>query len=121
MIIAHPYPFSQYIFGVCSLPNELYLLQVTASAWLNDLRNQIERTRILSTVYRSASALGSRLPSMASAKAKVAGAGAILRPVSSRTQVYISYPNIAFNWTMLERIRQSLIFNQIMLCVFGLH
>ncbi|XP_057797105.1 uncharacterized protein LOC131013107 [Salvia miltiorrhiza] len=61
--------------------------EVTASAWLNDLRNQIEHTRILSTVYRSASALGSRLPSMASAKAKVAGAGAMLRPVSSRTQV----------------------------------
>ncbi|XP_031262101.1 uncharacterized protein LOC116120287 [Pistacia vera] len=61
--------------------------EVTASAWLNDLRNQIERTRILSTVYRSASALGSHLPSIASAKAKVAGAGAILRPVSSGTQV----------------------------------
>ncbi|EPS59747.1 hypothetical protein M569_15058, partial [Genlisea aurea] len=61
--------------------------EVTASAWLSDLRNQIEHTRILSTVYRSASALGSRLPSMATAKAKVAGAGAILRPVSSRTQV----------------------------------
>lgn len=60
---------------------------MTASAWLNDLRNQIERTRILSTVYRSASALGSRLPSIASAKAKVAGAGAILRPVSDGTQV----------------------------------
>lgn len=67
----------------------LNFLQVTASAWLNDLRNQIERTRVLSTVYRSASALGSRLPSMASAKAKVAGAGAILRPVSSGTQVCI--------------------------------
>lgn len=61
--------------------------EVTASAWLNDLRNQIEHTRILSTVYRSASALGSRLPSMASAKAKVAGAGAMLRPVSSGTQI----------------------------------
>ncbi|CAN1169118.1 Diacylglycerol lipase-alpha [Linum perenne] len=61
--------------------------EVTASAWLNDLRNQIERTRILSTVYRSASALGSHLPSIASAKAKVAGAGAILRPVSNGTQV----------------------------------
>lgn len=60
---------------------------MTASAWINDLRNQIERTRILSTVYRSASALGSRLPSIATAKAKVAGAGAILRPVSSGTQV----------------------------------
>ncbi|XP_021720438.1 uncharacterized protein LOC110688068 isoform X2 [Chenopodium quinoa] len=54
--------------------------EVTASAWLNDLRNQIEQTRILSTVYRSASALG------ASARAKVAGAGAVLRPVSSGTQ-----------------------------------
>ncbi|XP_050381404.1 uncharacterized protein LOC126798467 [Argentina anserina] len=61
--------------------------EVTASAWLNDLRNQIEQTRILSTVYRSASALGSRLPSIATAKATVAGAGAILRPVSNGTQV----------------------------------
>ncbi|KAF7843609.1 Sn1-specific diacylglycerol lipase alpha [Senna tora] len=61
--------------------------EVTASAWINDLRNQIEQTRILSTVYRSASALGSRLPSIAAAKLKVAGAGAILRPVSNGTQV----------------------------------
>uniref|UniRef100_A0A161ZQQ8 Fungal lipase-type domain-containing protein n=1 Tax=Daucus carota subsp. sativus TaxID=79200 RepID=A0A161ZQQ8_DAUCS len=61
--------------------------EVTASAWINDLRNQIEQTRILSTVYRSASALGSRLPSIATARAKVAGAGAMLRPVSSGTQV----------------------------------
>ncbi|KAF8406804.1 hypothetical protein HHK36_005925 [Tetracentron sinense] len=61
--------------------------EVTASAWLNDLRNQIQHTRILSTVYRSASALGSRLPSIASARAKVAGAGALLRPVSNSTQV----------------------------------
>lgn len=64
---------------------------MTASAWLNDLRNQIERTRILSTVYRSASALGSRLPSIASARAKVAGAGAILRPVSNGTQVRVIF------------------------------
>ncbi|XP_008792859.2 uncharacterized protein LOC103709338 [Phoenix dactylifera] len=61
--------------------------EVTTSAWLNDLRSQIEQTRILSTVYRSATALGSRLPSIASARARVAGAGAILRPVSSGTQV----------------------------------
>ncbi|XP_078433087.1 alpha/Beta hydrolase fold-containing protein [Wolffia australiana] len=61
--------------------------EVTASAWLKDLRNQIERTRILSTVYRSATAIGSRLPSMAGARARVAGAGAILRPVSNGTQV----------------------------------
>lgn len=64
--------------------------EVTASAWLNDLRNQIEHTKILSTVYRSATALGSRLPSLASARAKMAGAGAILRPVSNRTQVVMS-------------------------------
>ncbi|KAI0499303.1 hypothetical protein KFK09_020206 [Dendrobium nobile] len=61
--------------------------EVTASAWLNDLRSQIEQTRILSTVYRSASALGSRLSSIASARARVAGAGSILRPVSNGTQV----------------------------------
>lgn len=62
--------------------------EVTASAWVNDFREQIERTRFLSTVYRSATALGSRLPSLAKAsKARVASAGAIWRPVSSSTQV----------------------------------
>ncbi|KAG0476182.1 hypothetical protein HPP92_013023 [Vanilla planifolia] len=61
--------------------------EVTASAWLNDLRSQIEQTKILSTVYRSASALGSRLPSIASARVKIADAGSILRPVSNGTQV----------------------------------
>lgn len=61
--------------------------EVTASAWVNDLKSKIERTTILSTVYHSASALGSRLPSIASARARVAGAGAILRPVSTGTQV----------------------------------
>ena len=71
--------------------------QVTASAWLNDLRNQIEQTRILSTVYRSASAIGSRLPSIASAKAKVAGAGAVLRPVSNGTQVTLFIGQISFS------------------------
>ncbi|MED6193794.1 hypothetical protein PIB30_022709 [Stylosanthes scabra] len=58
-----------------------------ASAWINDLRTQIQQTRILSTVYRSASALGSHLPSIAAARAKVAGAGSILQPVSNGTQV----------------------------------
>ncbi|KAL5538480.1 hypothetical protein UlMin_044634 [Ulmus minor] len=61
--------------------------EVTASSWLNDLRDQVEHTRILSVFYRSASAVGSHLPSIASAKARVAGAGALLRPVSSSTQV----------------------------------
>ncbi|OMO53581.1 Ribosomal protein L19/L19e [Corchorus capsularis] len=61
--------------------------EVTASSWINDLRDQVERTRVLNVVYRSATALGSRLPSIASAKARVAGAGALLRPVSSSTKV----------------------------------
>ncbi|EEF45592.1 triacylglycerol lipase, putative [Ricinus communis] len=61
--------------------------EVTASSWLNDLRDQVEHTRVLNVVYRSATALGSRLPSIASARARVAGAGALLRPVSSSTQV----------------------------------
>ncbi|KAL6140652.1 hypothetical protein ACLB2K_058950 [Fragaria x ananassa] len=72
--------------------------EVTASAWLNDLRNQIEQTRILSTVYRSASALGSRLPSIATAKATVAGAGAILRPVSNGTQVVMKRAQSMAAW-----------------------
>ncbi|KAK9726881.1 hypothetical protein RND81_05G243300 [Saponaria officinalis] len=86
--------------------------EVTASAWLNDLRNQIEQTRILSTVYRSASALGSRLPSIASAKAKVAGAGAVLRPVSNGTQAVmrraqsmahaaLRHPNMLSSWSCI--------------------
>ncbi|XXG52434.1 hypothetical protein AAC387_Pa03g0778 [Persea americana] len=60
--------------------------EVTASSWLNDLRDQVERTRFLNVVYRSASALGSRLPSIATARARVAVAGALLRPVSNSTQ-----------------------------------
>ncbi|XP_031097988.1 uncharacterized protein LOC116002103 [Ipomoea triloba] len=58
--------------------------EVTASSWLNDLRDQVERNRVLKVIYRSATALG---PSIAVAKARVAGAGALLRPVSSSTQV----------------------------------
>ncbi|KAJ6904286.1 hypothetical protein NC651_021426 [Populus alba x Populus x berolinensis] len=61
--------------------------EVTASSWLNDLRDQVEHTRVLNVVYRSATALGSRLPSIASAKARVVGAGALLLPVSRSTQV----------------------------------
>ena len=62
-------------------------MQVTASSWLNDLRDQVEQTRVLNVVF--CTALGSRLPSMANARAKVAGAGAgaMLRPVSSSAQV----------------------------------
>ncbi|MED6187114.1 hypothetical protein PIB30_073274 [Stylosanthes scabra] len=61
--------------------------EVTASSWINDLWDQVEHTKVLNVVYRSATALGSRLPSISSAKARVAGAGAILWPVTSGTQV----------------------------------
>lgn len=70
-----------------SNPFFVYFIQVTASSWLNDLRDQVQRTRFLNVVYRSASAIGSRLPSISGARARVAGAGALLRPVSSKTQV----------------------------------
>lgn len=64
--------------------------QVTASSWLNDLRDQVERTRVLNVVYRSATAIGSRTQYIATtAKARVAGAGALFRPVSSGTQVFL--------------------------------
>ncbi|KQK04119.1 hypothetical protein BRADI_2g11800v3 [Brachypodium distachyon] len=61
--------------------------EVTASSWLNDLRDQIQQTRFLNVVYRSATALGTRLQSFSGARARVAGAGALLRPVSSKTLV----------------------------------
>lgn len=95
-----------------------FFLQVTASAWLNDLRNQIEQTRILSTVYRSASALGSRLPSIASAKAKVAGAGAILRPVSNGTQVAFCLSNVILLRTIFFSFLNLLVRNRILCLVF---
>ncbi|KAA3455675.1 Sn1-specific diacylglycerol lipase alpha [Gossypium australe] len=75
-----------FILSLRFLPESCFH-QVTASSWLNDLRDQVERTRVLNVVYRSATALGSRLPSIASAKARVAGAGALLRPVTSSTKV----------------------------------
>ncbi|CAI9119035.1 OLC1v1020684C1 [Oldenlandia corymbosa var. corymbosa] len=61
--------------------------EVTASSWLNDLRDQVEHNRVLNVIYRSATALGSRLPSVSNAKARVAVASALLRPVSSSTSV----------------------------------
>lgn len=72
-------------FSTSSIDDLRY--EVTASSWLNDLRDQVEHTKVLNVVYRSATALGSRLPTISSAKARVAGAGAILWPVTSGTQV----------------------------------
>ncbi|KAJ4968000.1 hypothetical protein NE237_014701 [Protea cynaroides] len=63
--------------------------EVMASSWLSDLRDQLENTRFLDVVFRSATALGSRLPYIAIARENVADAGALLQPVSSSTQVVI--------------------------------
>ncbi|KAK1380299.1 Sn1-specific diacylglycerol lipase alpha [Heracleum sosnowskyi] len=60
--------------------------EVTSSSWYNDLLDQVEHTRVLNVFYRSATALGSRLPTIASARERVASASALLRPVSSSTQ-----------------------------------
>ncbi|KZV40625.1 hypothetical protein F511_23421 [Dorcoceras hygrometricum] len=65
--------------------------EVTSSSWLSDLRDQVEQNRVLKVFYRSAMVLGSCIPSLSNAKAKVVGAGAFLRPVSGSTQVVIKH------------------------------
>ncbi|RDX94675.1 Sn1-specific diacylglycerol lipase alpha, partial [Mucuna pruriens] len=61
--------------------------EVAASSWLNDLWDQVEHTKVMNVIYHSATALGTHLQSISSAKDKVAGASAILLPVTSGTQV----------------------------------
>ncbi|KAL2338998.1 hypothetical protein Fmac_013444 [Flemingia macrophylla] len=65
--------------------------EVAASSWLNDLWDQVGHTKVLNVVYDSATALGSHLQSISSAKYKVAGLGVLLRPVTSGTQVVMKY------------------------------
>ncbi|KAL8116567.1 hypothetical protein AgCh_022914 [Apium graveolens] len=60
--------------------------EVTSSSWYNNLLDQIKHTRVLNVFYRSTTALGSRLPTMASARERVANVSALLCPVSSSTQ-----------------------------------
>ncbi|XP_068463481.1 uncharacterized protein [Phaseolus vulgaris] len=64
--------------------------EVAASSWFNDLWDQVEHTKVLNVIYRSASILGSHLQSI-SAKDKVTGVGAILLPVTSSTEVVIKH------------------------------
>jgi hypothetical protein len=64
-------------------------MHVTASAWVNDFREQIERNRILRTVYRSVTTIG-------------AGAGMIWRPVSNGTQVILSICRIFVTGGLIE-------------------
>ncbi|GBG70116.1 hypothetical protein CBR_g5746 [Chara braunii] len=74
--------------------------EVTASAWVNDLREQLEKLRITRMVMSGAAALRGQLSNLGRAskgwyersevgrvaRTGVAGAGALLKPVSSRTQ-----------------------------------
>ncbi|GAB4850844.1 hypothetical protein Ancab_030145 [Ancistrocladus abbreviatus] len=95
--------------------------EVTASSWLNDLRDQVEHMRVVNVVFRSATAIGSRLPSIASAKARVAGAGALLQPVSSSTQVVMkrarnvaqavarTRPTLLSSWSCMGARRRNVV------------
>ncbi|KAG4378383.1 hypothetical protein GLYMA_17G029400v4 [Glycine max] len=65
--------------------------EVAASSWMSDLWDQAEHTKVLKAVHNSATALGSHLQFISSAKDKVAGVGAILRPVTSGTQVVMKH------------------------------
>lgn len=58
---------------------------------MSDLWDQAEHTKVLKAVHNSATALGSHLQFISSAKDKVAGVGAILRPVTSGTQVVMKH------------------------------
>ncbi|XP_057772175.1 uncharacterized protein LOC130991791 [Salvia miltiorrhiza] len=82
--------------------------EVTASSWLNDLRDQVERNRVLNVIYRSATALGSRLPSISNARARVVGAGALLRPVSSGTKVVMKRAQVVAEAVVKTRSSISL-------------
>lgn len=82
--------------------------EVTASSWLNDLRDQVERNKVLNVIYRSATALGSRLPSISNAKARVVGAGALLRPVSSGTKVVMKRAQVVAEAVVKTRSSISL-------------
>ncbi|KAG6428348.1 hypothetical protein SASPL_112599 [Salvia splendens] len=82
--------------------------EVTASSWINDLRDQVERNRVLNVIYRSATALGSRLPSMSNARARVVGAGALLRPVSSGTKVVMKRAQVVAEAVVKTRSSISL-------------
>eukprot|EP00897_Mesotaenium_endlicherianum_P003198 jgi/Mesen1/2906/ME000175S02060 len=61
--------------------------EVTASAWISDLREQMEQMRILRVVMGSATALGTRLSRIGSATYNLSSRASLgLRPVSSGTQ-----------------------------------
>ncbi|XP_019424670.1 PREDICTED: uncharacterized protein LOC109333607 isoform X2 [Lupinus angustifolius] len=72
---------------ITTIINGSDLVPTFSTSSVDDLRSEVEHTMVLNVVYRSATALGSYLPSISSAKARIAHAGAILWPVTSGTQV----------------------------------
>lgn len=128
---------SDLVPSFCAASLDDLRAEVTASAWVKDFREQIERTRILRTVYRSATALSGRLQSLANlsratlpystlmvtraAQTGAAGAGMIWRPVSSGTQVVMKQaqnlaqavvrrPSLA-NWNCMGPRRRNVVSN----------
>ncbi|GKV51375.1 hypothetical protein SLEP1_g58040 [Rubroshorea leprosula] len=72
---------------ITTIINGSDLVPTVSATSVDDLHSEVQQTRFLSVVFHSTTALGSSLPSIASAKARVAGAGALLCPVSSTTKV----------------------------------
>ncbi|XP_008807374.2 uncharacterized protein LOC103719764 [Phoenix dactylifera] len=72
-------------FSSASIDNLRF--EVTASSWLNDLRDRIKRTRFLNVVYRSVTTLVSHLPLISHSRARVAGTDTRLQPVSDSSEV----------------------------------
>ncbi|XP_073106661.1 uncharacterized protein [Elaeis guineensis] len=61
--------------------------EVTASSWLNDLRDRIKQTRFLNVIYRSVTTLGSHLPWKSRSRARVGGTDTLRQPVSNSSEL----------------------------------
>ncbi|KOM33475.1 hypothetical protein LR48_Vigan01g303100 [Vigna angularis] len=76
---------------ITTIINNSDMVPTLSSFSVDDLRSEVEHTKVLNVIYSSASTLGSHLQSISSAKDKVTGVGAILLPVASSTQVVIKH------------------------------
>ncbi|XP_022639767.1 uncharacterized protein LOC106767309 isoform X2 [Vigna radiata var. radiata] len=76
---------------ITTIINNSDMVPTLSSFSVDNLRSEVEHTKVLNVIYRSASTLGSHLQFISSAKGKVTGVGAILLPVASSTQVVIKH------------------------------
>lgn len=83
----------------------MVLNQVTAPSWLNDSRDQVEQTRVLIVVYCHAAAMGSRLPSIASAKAGLL----VHRTLATHLQQYLGNMLVLCALIVQRLVRRPLI------------